>query len=492
MNKIIYSGDQEELLKIAGSLISLVDGPYLTKAASSAAVSRDILEANRPDKDHFLMHVIAMGCGEKYGANKNGDHFPRAALKHEGGNYGHHTFVKFGHYFEEHNNRDPKKARGSIKASFYNDAMDRVELLVWGHKKKAEEDYEMAKAGKELSVSMSCRVPWDRCSCCNKKAASSKNYCDHAKYHMTQWIPEFRKYAYVINDEPCFFDISKVRNRADRIAAHLEYLFSPDELSKAASAGRFLFSDQQAERAGILLPETRTGCLGMSRQHWLSKLAAVEEYLGEVCYGGQVAQDDRYWFSKEAFQQSNGHDISEAQTARLREYDPDCLFRHLAKSAALLPFDLFFAYTNRQTLKEAREDEAFHYAREKLLPTIFRDIQSGPANSELETMFVPGSEFKSAYYAMSAEHQEALNTVSAQASLDRRRYIERALTKSASRRAVETPEVKSASAESAEIVDKAKRVATAYGFYKIAFTEAVAAFHDNIDDPELILITSQH
>ena len=100
-----------------------------------------------------------MGDGETYGQNRNGDYWPKEANSKY-----HDTFVKKGHFFREHNNRDPKEAIGIVKASAHNSDMSRIELVIHGDKKKAEEEYELAKEGKALSFSMSARVPYDICN----------------------------------------------------------------------------------------------------------------------------------------------------------------------------------------------------------------------------------------------------------------------------------------------------------------------------------------
>jgi hypothetical protein len=118
-----------------------------------------------------------------------------------------------------------------------------VELIVHGNKEKAAKEYEMAKAGKALSFSMSCRVPYDICNCCEKKASSPANYCDHLKHNMLQYMPEFKKYAFAINDKPKFFDISAVEKPADRIAHYLDYAFPAGEKSASFNNGGTRFSD---------------------------------------------------------------------------------------------------------------------------------------------------------------------------------------------------------------------------------------------------------
>lgn len=54
---------------------------------------------------------------------------------------------------------------------------------------------------------------------------------------MGKWLEKEAGYVYAYNDEPVFFDISRVVNPADRIARHLEYMFneSPEVIKSASS-----------------------------------------------------------------------------------------------------------------------------------------------------------------------------------------------------------------------------------------------------------------
>lgn len=162
MIKVHYQEDQEDLYRLCdGMMNTLIETESGVKSAASDLISRDIIEQFRPDKDHFLIHCVAMGDTETYGPNKNADGWPKEALERR-----HHTFVKNGHFFREHRNRDPKKKIGDIKyAAFDPKGMHRVELLMWGNKEKAASEYAKAREGKELSFSMSARVPDDVCSC---------------------------------------------------------------------------------------------------------------------------------------------------------------------------------------------------------------------------------------------------------------------------------------------------------------------------------------
>lgn len=151
MDKIHYQTDQEDLYRLCdGQMFTMYDGNI--KSAASDAFTANALREYAPDDKHFMLHVIAMGAGETYSCNRNGDYFSKEALEKY-----HDTFVKHGCFFREHRNRCQKtQGIGTIKASAYNDRMQRVELIVWGDKEKAEKEYEMAKSGKALSFSMSC------------------------------------------------------------------------------------------------------------------------------------------------------------------------------------------------------------------------------------------------------------------------------------------------------------------------------------------------
>lgn len=152
MFKVHYQSDHEELYdSLQGHMVNLLDG-RLIKSAASEVFSREKLAEYAPDKDHFMMHLIAMGDQETYGPNKNGDGFPKEALEKYTP-----TFVSNGCLYREHRNRDPKtQGIGSVKAAAYNPEMHRVELIVHGHKEKAAGEWEKAASGKPLSFSMSC------------------------------------------------------------------------------------------------------------------------------------------------------------------------------------------------------------------------------------------------------------------------------------------------------------------------------------------------
>jgi hypothetical protein len=341
--KLIYQDAQEELYNsLSGQLNTLVDTERGVKSASSSVFSRSDLEAHRPDKDHFLLHVIAMGGYPTYMPNRNGDAFPSKTLE----DY-HDTFVKNGHFFREHNHSDPSLKIGDVKASAYDKDTDRVELLIWGHKKKASDEYEMARDGKELSFSMSCKTKYDICSCCDNVARNPRYYCDHLKKQMGQYVPEFNKYAFALTPVARFFDISKVKRPADRIAHHIAYMFPESDdvggMVKAASAGELIIPGYLAAKAEGALPEYVYTPYSSS----LEKLREAEEWFADRIKSAHLLSDPETLFYFQVIpdamrnEKLDGEPVEMSKVANVR---PGTLFNRLAKKDSILPAQEFSTY----------------------------------------------------------------------------------------------------------------------------------------------------
>ncbi len=435
-------------------------------------------------------HSYVSGGVHSKNSNKNGDEFRRKTLEKY-----HPTFVKYGYYFREHAHRDPSLAIGMIKASAYNQPMRRVELLIWGDKEKAAKEYAAAKAGKDLDGSMSCRVKFDVCTICGHQAKTAAAYCWHARDRMTQYLPQFGKFATVDNPDPTFFDFSSVANRADRIARHLEIKLHPEDMKKAASTAGFRFSEDLATEAGILLPESDDlGCHDPEHQAWLVKLAEAETYLNQMeRQPGNVARDERWHFVKESASRAfNPEAVSEEQLLNLRQLDAEVLFRLMAKRASVLPFNVFCAYLQNQTLKAASADPAVVYAQAQHLPALFNDLLAAPADLKQENLFVPASAIKMASVNY-LDHgvTAALDQLARDHSLVREHFVQRVLHQE---QPWPSARVKSAAAVDGAQKTQAKKLASAYARYKVAACKAISDFwhQDFIDAPVILLLTSQH
>lgn len=213
-------------------------------------------------KDEIPVHLIAIGATEDYGPNRNGDGFTRNCCR----DY-HQTFEKFARFYRDHANKNPAKSFGIVKASHYNDAMRRIELIcaLNGSKEAAERnggllaDKELEKLAndKDIAVSMACKIPFDKCSACGNLARTRNEYCDaienggHCKAGgLKRNIGKVLADGHVLhadNPNPTFFDISHVFRPADRIAyvcGHLEKAASDHVVSGA----------ELAEQMGVTAP----------------------------------------------------------------------------------------------------------------------------------------------------------------------------------------------------------------------------------------------
>lgn len=172
-----------------------------------------------PGKTQILL--TALGAGEYWGCNANGDYFPEKALAYEGDTHGYKTFVLYAKAYKHHVNKDPNNNYGEVALAVYNPTYHRVELIVLIDNEKAPDIVARIEAGENVEWSMGCRVPYDTCSICGNKAPTRKEYCIHARYYLGQIDPESGKQVYVINDFPRFHDISQVVIGADKIAKTL-------------------------------------------------------------------------------------------------------------------------------------------------------------------------------------------------------------------------------------------------------------------------------
>ena len=117
------------------------------------------------------IHLIAMGSTEGYGPNRNGDGFTKDALRKYAD-----TFRTSARWYRNHKNKDPDKSYGVVKLAFYNEPMQRVELLVALNSNQkaarangglvADDEMKLLSGGNDIPVSMACKVAYDVCSGC--------------------------------------------------------------------------------------------------------------------------------------------------------------------------------------------------------------------------------------------------------------------------------------------------------------------------------------
>lgn len=497
MIKIHYQDDQENLLaECGGHMSALISTERGVKSAASDLIDKDTVERFRPPDSHFLVHCIAMGDQETYGPNKNGDGWPKEGLARK-----HQTFVSNGHFFREHRNRDPKQKIGDIKYAAYKPVSDggmgRVELLMWGDKEKAAEEYEMAKEGKELCFSMSARVPEDVCSCCRKRSKSASEYCSHLRHHALQYIKEFQKYAYAENPDPDFFDNSRVRNPAERIARYIAYKFPDKELQKAASEQmRMVTGTEWAEYEGVLIPD-----IYMPSGHegrFLSKLAAAEAWIPTAQYGF----DKRATFAVAYAPFALMDDISDKELDELRSLRPGTLFRELAKRACVMSFPTFAAYATNEKIATALADPAVVHAGIELLPKVFTKLASEGCQSDLLSTFSASSEFVALTDESGNRNRPLLDKVATHFGIDAASVSTRIDGLLARKAAGTFEDMTEGEAERLfqkvaqykDISGKAAALAESYGHYQLAALADIERLRGSgsVDDPEITLIAGSN
>jgi len=229
-------------------------GMHKTAAPMLPEVQK-FLEGLRADPGKLYILVNALGAGEYWGSNINGDYFPEASLIHEGPDYGYKTFYG-AHPFKHHVNKDPAKSFGDVILAVWHPHMRRVELIIAidrarAEKVAAQDVVDKLDAGQFPDVSMGCRVPYDLCSICTdwskyRRAQATfdprihptvgkavlawhkidpirglsptrHDYCEHLTEMLNKILPDGRK-VYMINDYPRFFDLSFVFIGADKTA----------------------------------------------------------------------------------------------------------------------------------------------------------------------------------------------------------------------------------------------------------------------------------
>jgi hypothetical protein len=213
------------------------------------------LDKLKPHPNKIYVLVNALGAGEYWGSNINGDYFPEGSLIHKGPVYGYETFYQAFPY-KHHVNKDPSKSFGKVELSVWHNDMKRVELVVCidrdlAARFAAQDICDKLDHGMFPDVSMGCKVPYDLCSKCTdwekyRRAQSTFNpdrhrsvgqavlefhkkdpirgvsitrndYCSHLKTQLNRILDDGVK-IYAVNDYPRFFDISFVFIGADKTA----------------------------------------------------------------------------------------------------------------------------------------------------------------------------------------------------------------------------------------------------------------------------------
>lgn len=356
---------------------------HLEKVASAQLLPEVVnyIAALRPQRDSQYVLVNAMGAGEYYGSNINGDYFTEDCLIHKPsdwtGNpvidrirakdwpYGFPTFYR-AHPYAHHRNKDAKRAFGEVELAAWNPLMRRVELVTRVDREKCMEfggqgTWDKLQSGAYPDVSMGTKVPFDTCSICldwdkYRKAQDTfdpkkhkhpglacldyhKNvekirglsitradYCEHALKKMNHIFPDGRK-AYVLNDWPAFFDISFVFIGADKTAKTMLFIFSSGV-------------EHSVKTAAAIADE-----LGLREDG--EKTASIEDEILKQAFGSKLAKQKRGEMDKDVIPSQfagkavpvltrGEEDLPNAVMDRLSAVPPDNLLSTLGGMGILL------------------------------------------------------------------------------------------------------------------------------------------------------------
>lgn len=237
-------------------VISIIHDAGTTKSAKgfvkSAADSRisEFAATIKPEPGKIYVHILAMGAGEFYGANRNADYFPEENLLKY-----YKTFETTpAHIFKHHINKNPEIAIGQVIFSVYNERMHRVEVVAWIDRAKGADVVEKVEKGEFPFTSMACHTPYDVCSICGNQARSRGEYCEHLTGELGKVYPDGRK-VMALNVAPLkFFDMSYVFRPADvtstflqKLAASVAMEDQPTTLGSAEAAQMYGLREKSAE-----------------------------------------------------------------------------------------------------------------------------------------------------------------------------------------------------------------------------------------------------
>jgi hypothetical protein len=326
MVKLIHSASFDPTVGVG---LEIVDRQGELNKQASTIFGMDY-DALKPDDKSVGIHVVALGDAEHFGMNRNGDLFTKKACE----NY-HDTFVKNGHVFRHHMNKQAEKAIGKIVKSAYNAPMGRIELFIHADKEKAAPELARLEKEGEIPFSMACKVDHDRCSICGamRKQAGDEHECDHVANHLGEQYDDGRKVG-TFNDEPQFFDISFVGRPADRIAWNLKVASSED-----------LDSVKLAEYEGVTAPDELACETESSRRKlgYMKDLSSMQDsFVGWTTkQASVVTARDQYLYS---FRKIASASLDAETISRLRELPIKTAMFALAQNGVLMDIPTFFKY----------------------------------------------------------------------------------------------------------------------------------------------------
>lgn len=351
MIKLISSASFNDTVDVG---MRIIEDPASKSVKSAATIFGCDYPDLAPDKDHVGIHLVALGDFEHYGANRNGDSFPKqACVKY------HDTFVRHGKVFRHHRNKDASANLGEVVKSAYNEPMGRIELFIRANKDRAADELDQLSREGTIPFSMSCKVAFDRCSICNniRLRAGDETECDHVKFNLGKMADD-GSIVHTYNDEPRFFDISFVRRPADRIAWDLK-----------VAADLAVSSVKLASDEGVTVPDSLAIDSESSqiKYGYIKKLAEFEQLYRRLSEATAISGRERFLYEL----RKSASTMDDVTIEELRKYEPSVVFSKLADHGVIMDVRSFFKYAMGPDLGEVKP---YMPAIESRLATIFSDL----------------------------------------------------------------------------------------------------------------------
>lgn len=127
---------------------------------------KEYIDNIEPKEGRAYLLIAAMG-DQNWGPNRNADFWPTEALSHKGHDFGYLTFEDNGHWYHQHNNKDPKNSYGKVVKSIYNPQMCRIELIAEVDTNKDDIIRKKLSNNEIIEVSMGAHVSYDICKVCH-------------------------------------------------------------------------------------------------------------------------------------------------------------------------------------------------------------------------------------------------------------------------------------------------------------------------------------
>lgn len=354
-----------------------------------------------------------------------------------------------------------------------------------------------------------CSIKFDRDSITGKLCANSSQYEEHMKKHPGQYIPEYKKYAFVYNDTPKFFDLSIVKRPAERIAHYLEYKFASDNtkdwLKTASDNNGCIPSVLLAEMEGIKY-SLETKFASQKKSSLLDQLKQKENEFADAIANKSASDSISIYIKGAAINSfSKDYELSNEELKSIADSKirPESFFRELAKRASVLSFNSFVNYIYPE--KDECKDEAIKLASTCMLPCLFNNLEdTGIDISALEDIFNSGSALDCIADNADADPvQDLMDQVSEKFSLDEDKKEKRIINITiinANNDKNNLDQILPSILKSASEVDtnsllynKAKKYAASYAVYKIAAINDIEKFKgEKLNDASLYSLIAQN